>query len=277
MLKYSVRERHANTPDPTVDFFFGNRIGYCVHFAHTAVFLYRAAGIPARISAGYMVAETRRGGGSSVVLQTGDAHAWPEIYLEDVGWIVMDIAAEEILDPPGTPADPAMADQLAEMAREEPPDPMEETREDSWQLPPLLPILYWTLTVLVSAILLGLYGFKLWRRLAWRVGPSSKLPWLAHRALLDRLSEAGITREEGETRERFAERIRSDVPSFERATNRVLSASLANSDPRSGALEFQRAEWKSISSDVGRELRRSTKVGRRLLGLLNPLSFWDVR
>ncbi len=41
-LTYSTRERHANTDDATADFLFGNRIGYCVHFAHSAVFLWRS-------------------------------------------------------------------------------------------------------------------------------------------------------------------------------------------------------------------------------------------
>ncbi len=47
---YSTAHRHAGVPDPTADFLFGDRIGYCVHFAHSAVFLWRALGIP-RVSA----------------------------------------------------------------------------------------------------------------------------------------------------------------------------------------------------------------------------------
>src|SRR5262249_19192455 len=48
--KYSMQHRHAGVPDPTADFLFGDHIGYCVHFAHAAVYLWRTLGIPARVA-----------------------------------------------------------------------------------------------------------------------------------------------------------------------------------------------------------------------------------
>jgi hypothetical protein len=47
--------------------------------------LYRTAGIPARVSQGYAVAARQRGHGASLLIRSGDAHAWPEIYLQGAG------------------------------------------------------------------------------------------------------------------------------------------------------------------------------------------------
>src|SRR5690242_4745759 len=33
---YSLKSQHADAGDPTADFLFGDKIGYCVHFAHAA-------------------------------------------------------------------------------------------------------------------------------------------------------------------------------------------------------------------------------------------------
>ncbi len=78
---YSLRSRHAGAEDPTADFLFGDLTGYCVHFAHAAVYLMRSIGIPARVGTGYAVAEANRQGGSALLLRNSDQHAWPEVYL----------------------------------------------------------------------------------------------------------------------------------------------------------------------------------------------------
>src|SRR5690606_26724776 len=62
-------------------FLFGDLTGYCVHFAHAAVFLMRAVGVPARVGTGYALPEANRQGGSALLLRNSDQHAWPEVYL----------------------------------------------------------------------------------------------------------------------------------------------------------------------------------------------------
>lgn len=78
---YSLRSRHAGADDPTADFLFGDLTGYCVHFAHAAVYLMRSIGIPARVGTGYAVAEANRQGGSALLLRNSDQHAWPEVFV----------------------------------------------------------------------------------------------------------------------------------------------------------------------------------------------------
>ena len=65
---YSLKSGHASADDPTADFLFGDRTGYCVHFAHAAVYLMRSLGVPARVGAGYAVEEAARQGGSAILL-----------------------------------------------------------------------------------------------------------------------------------------------------------------------------------------------------------------
>ena len=67
--------------------------GYDVHFASLAVMMMRSLGIPARYAEGYLIT-----GNEAELLNTGDiyevtdknAHAWAEIYLDGIGWIVFD-------------------------------------------------------------------------------------------------------------------------------------------------------------------------------------------
>ncbi len=279
-LTYSTRERHADAPDPTVDFFFGNRIGYCVHFAHAAVYLYRAAGVPARVGVGYASQEANRRGGSALLIKSGDAHAWPEIYLEGVGWIVLDIAAHENLDPPGLPQDEDLQRLLGEMAREQPPDPEDEVRPRATRMPSARTIgmtLFWLFLLVLGAILLALYATKLWRRLAPGFAGKVQLPRVAFRAALDRLAEVGASREFGETREQFAARVAALSPSFERATALAMAARLGAPAAVEAREEHDPRRWKEISKAVRLELRRNTKWWRRIIGLLHPAAFFDAR
>ncbi|MDR2112715.1 MAG: DUF3488 and transglutaminase-like domain-containing protein, partial [Candidatus Accumulibacter sp.] len=75
-------ELGANAVD---EFLFGTRRGFCEHYASAYVVLMRAAGIPARVVAGYQGGEFNPVDGSLTVRQS-DAHAWAEIWLEGQGW-----------------------------------------------------------------------------------------------------------------------------------------------------------------------------------------------
>jgi transglutaminase-like putative cysteine protease len=66
-------------------FLFTSRTGYCEQFAASMALLARLVGIPARVGMGY-TAGTQAADGSWVV-QTKDAHAWPELYFAGVGWL----------------------------------------------------------------------------------------------------------------------------------------------------------------------------------------------
>ena len=79
----------ANAVD---DFLFNTRRGFCEHYASAYVFLMRAAGVPARVIAGYQGGEINPVDGFLSVRQS-DAHAWAEIWLENAGWVRIDPTA----------------------------------------------------------------------------------------------------------------------------------------------------------------------------------------
>tara|TARA_R100000656_G_scaffold26216_5_gene23124 strand:- start:992 stop:3010 length:2019 start_codon:yes stop_codon:yes gene_type:complete len=73
------------------EFLFDSQRGFCEHFAGSFVFFMRAAGIPARVVAGYQGGE--RHPDDYLVVRQYDAHAWAEIWLEDRGWVRVDPTA----------------------------------------------------------------------------------------------------------------------------------------------------------------------------------------
>ncbi|RJK96828.1 transglutaminaseTgpA domain-containing protein [Vallicoccus soli] len=65
--------------------FLADRRGFCVHFASAMAVMARSLGIPARVAVGFTPGQRVEGGGYSV--GSHDAHAWPELYFEGVGWV----------------------------------------------------------------------------------------------------------------------------------------------------------------------------------------------
>ena len=73
-------------------FFYRNRKGFCVHYATTAVLMLRMNGIPARFVSGYRVSPSefheKDNGTYQAIVTSEDAHAWVEVYIDHVGWLV---------------------------------------------------------------------------------------------------------------------------------------------------------------------------------------------
>jgi transglutaminase-like putative cysteine protease len=264
---YSRRSRHAGADDPAASFLFGDLTGYCVHFAHAATYLFRKRGLPARVAAGYAVAESSRGTSSAIMIRGADAHAWPEVYLDGVGWVVVDLSPEQTLDEPTGAADPDLQRMLGEMMRQQWRD--EEFVEEP---PPmsLAEIGGWILRVLLALVALA-YAVKLYRAQAPRFAGGRELYRVGYRAALDRLADAGWRRRFGESRERFAERTLAVSPAFAALTEEHLRGALG------GRRRANAAGLRLLSGEVGRELRQRVPAWRRLLGLVNPLTWMMAR
>ncbi len=83
---YSLRPAPVpSTPKGLLTFLTTTRQGYCQQFAFAMAVLARLIGIPSRVAIGY-TAGTQRANGSWVVT-SADAHAWPELYFTNVGWL----------------------------------------------------------------------------------------------------------------------------------------------------------------------------------------------
>ena len=71
------------------EFLFNTKAGFCEHYASSFTFMLRAAGIPARVVAGYQGGAPSRGDTVWEVRQM-DAHAWTEVWLDGQGWVRVD-------------------------------------------------------------------------------------------------------------------------------------------------------------------------------------------
>lgn len=73
--------------------------GYCIHFATAAAALYRSLGIPARVTAGYLLDAQK---GIEVEVTAADAHAWVEVYWDGLGWLPVEVTGQnDARDPYG--------------------------------------------------------------------------------------------------------------------------------------------------------------------------------
>ncbi len=74
-----------NTPQGLLTFLTTSRRGFCEQFAFAMAALARLVGIPSRIAIGYTPGTRQKNGTWQVT--TADAHAWPELYFPDLGWL----------------------------------------------------------------------------------------------------------------------------------------------------------------------------------------------
>ena len=79
-------------PDPVSDrdvadyFLFDLQKGYCDYYATSMVVLARAAGLPARVVVGFVEGRYDEDDDRYLVTEA-DAHTWPEVYFNGIGWI----------------------------------------------------------------------------------------------------------------------------------------------------------------------------------------------
>jgi transglutaminase-like putative cysteine protease len=86
---YAINTRLPSGMTGLLDFLFNTktgRRGFCQQFAFAMAALARELGIPSRIAVGY-TAGTEVGNRGQWKVTTADAHAWPELYITDVGWL----------------------------------------------------------------------------------------------------------------------------------------------------------------------------------------------
>ncbi len=87
--RYSLDVKSTAGRSPMDDFLFGQKTGYCEHFATAMVLMLRGLGIPSRLVTGFLHGEWNEYGGYYIVRQR-DAHAWVEVYFPASGWITFD-------------------------------------------------------------------------------------------------------------------------------------------------------------------------------------------
>jgi hypothetical protein len=101
--EYSLSTAPGTTGDDLADF-LRLRQGYCEQYAGAMAALVRAAGVPARVVLGYTPGTTQPDG--SRLVTSDDAHAWVEVYFDDLGWVPYDptpIDADRAVELPWAP------------------------------------------------------------------------------------------------------------------------------------------------------------------------------
>lgn len=176
----SVQPPEGNV-EPVDWFLFEARRGYCNYYASAMALMLRSLGVPARVAAGFAQGDFDPATGAYTV-RLDDAHAWPEVYFPDYGWVEFEPTTSEQplnrpLRPPElnalpTPEPTPPPDDLAERDPEPAPTPTPASLPASTAPPgvnwgALMAVTAQTagLTALLAA---GLAGLALWA--LWRMG-----------------------------------------------------------------------------------------------------------
>lgn len=116
---YDLDTQPYPTEDYAVYFLQNAETGYCVHYATAAAVIYRALGIPARVTDGFLF---RAQAGEVVDVLQANEHAWVEVYLDGLGWIPVEVTGS------GGVTEPAPQEAaVTETPGEETPPPLEST------------------------------------------------------------------------------------------------------------------------------------------------------
>ncbi|MDG4865979.1 DUF3488 and transglutaminase-like domain-containing protein, partial [Streptomyces sp. T-3] len=77
-------EVDAGSGSAAISRFLKQKEGFCVHFSFAMAAMARTMDIPARVAVGFTPGTPETDGSMSVGLR--DAHAWPELYFQGIGW-----------------------------------------------------------------------------------------------------------------------------------------------------------------------------------------------
>ncbi len=84
-FEYTLAAPASTGTDTISAFLLDDRAGYCIHFAAGMITMARMEGIPARMAVGFAPGERLPDGSFEVTAH--DAHAWPELFLDGLGWV----------------------------------------------------------------------------------------------------------------------------------------------------------------------------------------------
>lgn len=198
-------------------FLLEGREGYCSYFATAFVLMARAEGIPARYAEGFCIPKTTD---KAMTVTSDMAHAWPEVYLEGIGWIPFEPTPgyENIRYTPwnlksekegtfanakGEALDWEEAEEEEELVQENEPQEIEGRKGQMGQR-----LLLVTGIVMAGTLLILLADGLIFRRKYQKMSEENKF-LVQTKRLLWLLSVSGIKRKEEETLEELQKRAES--------------------------------------------------------------------
>ncbi|MFA5624045.1 MAG: transglutaminase family protein [Bradymonadales bacterium] len=261
---YTQKTTHIDKNDPTASFLFGSLRGYCVHIAHAAVYLLRSQGIAARVALGYAVDNRLRGANSAVLILSDQAHAWPEIHIDGVGWFTFDIAPEQGDVQPRPFVDQDLETLFGELARNDKSGGRSaKAKSESIQIP-------WRFIALglfaLCALLLLLACIIKWYRII--AGIFVKNPAKIHLvsiSALDTRAMLGQKRYHGEPLESYAQR--QDSQNLVALFDAHVLAKLGEAK----SIDMQDVQY--LRAQASKEAFRQASWWRIGLGIFNPFTW----
>lgn len=216
---YSLTPLTPPADEDFVAYFLETKTGYCTYYASAMAVLCRSLGIPARYVEGYQLPEGTQPGETVTVTQR-QAHAWCEVYFKGIGWIPVDVSAQDSVSPEPEPGAEDPVDTQPEPTPEPTPYTPLDTEptpapEDPGQQPsafPWKPLLLAVFAVLILAALVA--GPPLYRAQQEKRACRTLSGALAchYRAILRLLGFVGLSPQSGETLGRFAARVDEVMP-----------------------------------------------------------------
>lgn len=214
-------------------FVLESREGYCNHFATAFVLLARAQGLPARYVQGYLVPMEK---GKPTTVTASLAHAWPEVYIENVGWIpfeptpgyggyrympwvakqVLDAAKKEenqdnyagMLTPPITWGEEEQEEVISPEDMEKLEAEHRQQRKEQWKQ--IFKILISSVGILLMAGIVLLFADCMLQRYRYRKMTKEQKFKVLLKKNLKLLSQLGFTKGPAETIEEFGSRVQEE-------------------------------------------------------------------
>lgn len=94
---YDLTAEPGTSATALVDFLTERR-GYCEQFAASMAIMARTLDIPARVAVGFTPGDFQ--GDATWLIRAHDAHAWPELYFEGIGWVLFEPTPATRTGPP---------------------------------------------------------------------------------------------------------------------------------------------------------------------------------
>ena len=86
-FRYSTNVSLTHSESAIETFLFNTKTGYCEQFAGSYAVLARTLGLPTRIAVGFTAGNAN---GTTYEVLNEHAHAWPEVYFPNVGWVAFE-------------------------------------------------------------------------------------------------------------------------------------------------------------------------------------------
>ncbi len=270
---YSLRPGIAADGNQLEHFLFESRKGYCSYFAFAMAEMVRSIGLPARVAVGFFV-EPRLQILNFYSIRADMAHAWVEVYFDDMGWLEFDPTSSTLHPDEDFDMDLALdeerlnallqeilehQDELQVLDELQPVS--EEDRSGRNLLVGVVPFVlrfWWVLTAAAYAVAMLIYRYGRLVPLLWRRSPAGRAR-CHYRTALRHLAAIGYQLRADESPLQFAWRLEGHDIAFEDATRWYLRMLFGRSD---GDIddEARRRDFQRLRDSVRRTVSPAVRL-----------------